>query len=118
VATWAAEAERPQPKAKATPRPTARVVKRQRRVAGGVVWIGIVAALLAGVVAMNVAVLRLNMQLDRLGREGPTSGRRTRPSPRSSRARHRRRVSRASPPSGSGSCRRRRIRPPTWRCRT
>ena len=37
--------------------------------AGGVVWIGIIGALLAGVVAMNVAVLRLNMKLDRLGRE-------------------------------------------------
>lgn len=35
----------------------------------GVFWIGIVAALLAGVVAMNVAVLRLNMKLDQLGRE-------------------------------------------------
>jgi hypothetical protein len=34
-----------------------------------VLWIGIVAVLLAGVVAMNVAVLRLNMALDRLGRE-------------------------------------------------
>jgi cell division protein FtsL len=34
-----------------------------------VLWIGIVAGLLAGVVAMNVAVLRLNMKLDRLGRE-------------------------------------------------
>jgi cell division protein FtsL len=34
-----------------------------------VFWIGIVAALLAGVVAMNVAVLRLNMKLDRLGRQ-------------------------------------------------
>jgi cell division protein FtsL len=65
VATWAAEAERPQPK----PRPAPRVVKRQRRVTGGVVWIGVVAALLAGVVAMNVAVLRLNMKLDKLGRE-------------------------------------------------
>jgi cell division protein FtsL len=65
VATWAAEAERPQPR----PRPAPRAVKRQRRVAGGVVWIGIVAVLLAGVVALNVAVLRLNMQLDRLGRE-------------------------------------------------
>lgn len=32
-------------------------------------WIGVVAALLAGVVAMNVAVLRLNMRLDQLGRE-------------------------------------------------
>jgi cell division protein FtsL len=34
-----------------------------------VFWIGVVALLLAGVVAMNVAVLRLNMTLDRLGRE-------------------------------------------------
>jgi len=66
VATWAAEAERPQPK----PRPAPRAVKRpQRRVASGVVWIGVVAVLLAGVVALNVAVLRLNMQLDRLARE-------------------------------------------------
>jgi cell division protein FtsL len=65
VATWAAEAERPQPKQ----RPAPREVKRQRRVAGGVAWIGVVAVLLAGVVAMNVAVLRLNMELDRLGRE-------------------------------------------------
>jgi len=65
VATWAAEAERPQPRPRSAPRP----VPRQRRVAGGVFWIGIVAALLAGVVALNVAVLRLNMKLDRLGRE-------------------------------------------------
>jgi cell division protein FtsL len=65
VATWAAEAERPQPQ----PRPAPRAVKRQRRVAGGVAWIGVVAVLLAGVVAMNVAVLRLNMKLDHLGRE-------------------------------------------------
>ena len=34
--------------------------------AGGVVWIGVVAVLLAGVVALNVAVLRLNVQLDKL----------------------------------------------------
>jgi hypothetical protein len=65
MATWAAEAERSQPRA----RPAPRVVRRERRVAGGVVWIGIIAALLAGVVALNVAVLRLNMQLDRLGKE-------------------------------------------------
>lgn len=65
MATWAAEAKRPEPK----PRPAPRLVKRQRRVTGGVVWIGVVAVLLAGVVAMNVAVLRLNMQLDKLGRE-------------------------------------------------
>jgi cell division protein FtsL len=65
VATWAAEAERAQPR----PRPTPRAMPRQRRVTGGVLWIGAVAALLAGVVALNVAVLRLNIQLDRLGRE-------------------------------------------------
>lgn len=33
---------------------------------GGVVWIVLVAALLAGVVAVNVLVLRLNVQLDDL----------------------------------------------------
>jgi cell division protein FtsL len=44
-------------------------VARQRRVAGSVVWIGIVALLLAGVVAVNVAVLRLNVHLDQLSRE-------------------------------------------------
>jgi cell division protein FtsL len=38
-------------------------------VTDGVFWIGALAALLAGVVAMNVAVLRLNMTLDRLGRD-------------------------------------------------
>src|SRR5437588_8441105 len=65
MATWAAEAERPRPHPRRAPRP----VHRERRVAGGVVWIGIVAALLAGVVAMNVAVLRLNMKLDHLGHE-------------------------------------------------
>jgi cell division protein FtsL len=71
VATWAAEAERPQPQTQpgSRPRPRPRLVKRERRVAGGVVWIGIIGALLAGVVAMNVAVLRLNMKLDHLGRE-------------------------------------------------
>jgi cell division protein FtsL len=35
----------------------------------GVLWIGVVAALLAGVVALNVAVLRLNVQLDGLDQE-------------------------------------------------
>jgi cell division protein FtsL len=67
VATWAAEAERPQPQPQ--PRRAPRLVPRQRRVAGGVFWIAVVAMLLAGVVALNVAVLRLNMKLDRLGRE-------------------------------------------------
>ena len=42
---------------------------RQRRVTGGVAWITVVALLLAGVVATNVAVLRLNMSLDDANRE-------------------------------------------------
>ena len=75
MAAWtaaaAARAERaPAPRARAAPRaPVAKRVQAQRRVTGGVLSIGILAVLLAGVVAMNVAVLRLNMTLDRLGRE-------------------------------------------------
>ena len=37
--------------------------------AGGVVWIVVVGVLLAGIVAVNVLVLQLNMQFDGLGRE-------------------------------------------------
>ena len=36
---------------------------------GGILWIAVLATLLAGIVALNVAALRLNMQLDRLARE-------------------------------------------------
>jgi cell division protein FtsL len=38
-------------------------------VTGGVLWIVFVAVLLAGIVALNVAVLRLNVELDQLSRE-------------------------------------------------
>ena len=55
-------------RARARPR-AARKPASRRRVAGGVVWIGVVGVLLAGVVALNVAVLRLNMQLDDAGHE-------------------------------------------------
>ncbi len=41
----------------------------ERRVAGGAVWIVLMALLLAGVVALNVAVLRLNVRFDELARE-------------------------------------------------
>ena len=51
------------PRARAAPR------KRSWALGGGVVWILLLAALLAGVVAVNVAVLRLNLQLDETGRE-------------------------------------------------
>lgn len=58
------------PRTRSTPKPLARPqVAPRRRVAGGVVWIGLVAALLAGVVALNVAVLRLNVRLDETQRE-------------------------------------------------
>jgi cell division protein FtsL len=67
VAAWAAAARAEQ--TVAAPRSRPRAVKREGRVTGGVFWIGIVATLLAGVVATNVAVLRLNMKLDHFGRE-------------------------------------------------
>jgi cell division protein FtsL len=55
-------------RARPKPRPAQKTAPR-RRVAGGVVWIGAIALLLAGVVALNVAVLRLNVRLDELGQE-------------------------------------------------
>jgi cell division protein FtsL len=70
MAAWTAAARAesgPAPRPRTTR--TARRPRAQRRVTGGVFWIAVVAILLAGVVAMNVAVLRLNMTLDRLGRE-------------------------------------------------
>ena len=36
---------------------------------GGVLWIVVIALLLAGVVAVNVAVLRLNLELDQVDRD-------------------------------------------------
>jgi cell division protein FtsL len=54
-----------------TPRARAARMPRKRTwaLSGGVVWIVALALLLAGVVAVNVAVLRLNLQLDEAGRE-------------------------------------------------
>jgi cell division protein FtsB len=54
-------APRPQP-TRAAPRRRSR--KAQRSVRGGIVWIVALATLLTGVVAVNVAVLRQNMQLE------------------------------------------------------
>jgi cell division protein FtsL len=51
-------------------RAAARTSSRARaRPFGGVIWIVVLAFLLAGVVAVNVAVLQLNVRLDELGRE-------------------------------------------------
>ena len=54
----------PRTRKRAAPHPVARP-----RTFGGVVWIVLFGALLAGVVAVNVAVLQLNVQLDDLNRE-------------------------------------------------
>jgi cell division protein FtsL len=61
-----APAKPPPRPARARTRPRA---SSSRRMAGGLVWIVLSAVLLTGVVALNVVVLRLNMQLDRTGRE-------------------------------------------------
>ena len=55
---------RPAPKRK--PRPAARrraVARKKAGVLGGIVWIVLLAALLGGIVALNVAVLQLNVRL-------------------------------------------------------
>ena len=41
----------------------------KRHIGGGIAWIVALGALLAGVVAVNVLVLQLNVSLDRLGTE-------------------------------------------------
>jgi cell division protein FtsL len=46
-----------------------RTTTRPRLLGGGVLWIMLFGALLAGVVAVNVTVLRLNLQLDEVGGE-------------------------------------------------
>lgn len=51
------------------PRSRARRKESQRLLGGGVLWIVLFAVLLAGVVAVNVAVLGLNVQLDRIDGE-------------------------------------------------
>src|SRR3954466_4485075 len=52
----------------ARPRPRAES-HRHPRVARGIVWIALIGVLLAGVVFMNVVVLRMNIRLDHLGRD-------------------------------------------------
>jgi cell division protein FtsL len=66
-----AQAEAAQPvEAPQRPRPRPRRrAERRPRVASGVIWIAVIGLLLVGVVFMNVAVLRLNIRLDQLGRD-------------------------------------------------
>jgi cell division protein FtsL len=55
--------------ASASRRRQPRAQARSRPLSGGVLWIVLFACLLAGVVAVNVAVLRLNLELDGVSRE-------------------------------------------------
>ncbi len=61
------------PPVRRAPRPRPRVVPRRRaegrRLTGGIVWISTFAVLLAGIVALNVAVLRSNMALNDLNKQ-------------------------------------------------
>jgi hypothetical protein len=59
-------APRPRPKPRAAPR---RQAKARAGVAGGLAWIIVASVLLAGIVALNVAVLRLNIRLDHMNTE-------------------------------------------------
>ena len=63
----------PRPRPRARPKARARAARHAKRAKapmfGGVLSIVIVTVLLTGVVALNVAVLRLTVELDRLGRE-------------------------------------------------
>ena len=73
-AAAAARHRRSPAKPRSNPKPKLRAKAKARRsprarVAGGAVWIGVVAVLLSGVVALNVAVLRLNVHLEDLGNE-------------------------------------------------
>jgi len=72
MASWAGSAhvETPQVARRRRHRPSARAATYAKaRPFGGVVWIVVLAVLLAGIVAVNVAVLQLNLRLDELGRE-------------------------------------------------
>ena len=60
-------ARRPRSRAEARPRPRRRA--QGFRVSGGIFWISAFAVLLAGVVALNVAVLRVNMSVGNLNKQ-------------------------------------------------
>jgi cell division protein FtsL len=71
MASWAGAERVETPKvARPRRRPAARAAASPKaRPYGGVVWIIVLAVLFAGIVAVNVAVLQLNVRLDELGRE-------------------------------------------------
>ena len=73
VADWftaeAAPVAVPVRRPRARPRTQPRARRRQRRITAGIVWISAFALLLAGVVAVNVAVLRANVAVNKLDQQ-------------------------------------------------
>ena len=74
MASWHAGAAvaSPRPQRAQRPRSKPRAVPRRKAkagVAGGLAWIVVAGVLLAGIVALNVAVLRLNVRLDHMNNE-------------------------------------------------
>lgn len=67
VAPAPARPPRRRPVPVAVPAPRRRAAGR--RLTGGIVWISVFALLLAGVVAVNVAVLRVNVDLTKLDKQ-------------------------------------------------
>jgi cell division protein FtsL len=65
-APYRAPQPRPQPARRPARPRTAPRARARPLVAGGVLWIVVVAILLAGIVALNVAVLRLNVAVQQL----------------------------------------------------
>ena len=74
MSSWFAEAavvepvRRPRVQAKPRPKTKAKA-KQRRRARSGVLWIAVSGVLLGGVVFVNVAVLRLNLELDKATQE-------------------------------------------------
>jgi hypothetical protein len=60
---------RARPRTRPATRPAARRTAPARRVRGGIFWISAFAILLAGVVALNVAVLRANIGVSKLDKQ-------------------------------------------------
>ena len=76
MASWheAAAVAAPRPRSAPRRRPKPRAAPRRKAraktgVAGGLAWIIVASVLLAGIVALNVAVLRLNIRLDHMNTE-------------------------------------------------
>jgi cell division protein FtsB len=70
MASWsAAVAHTDAPPIEQRRRPRPRALHRRDPLRSGVVWIVVAAVVLAGLVALNVAVLQLNVRLDQLSRD-------------------------------------------------